>query len=231
MSALDQATKRERLADAIRMLERLGIVDFNGHCSVRLATGDILINSGRSVRSAMSADDIVTVDGDGRLVRGDAPPPMEVHIHTEIYRRRPDAAAIVHGHPKWSTLFTMTGRTIKPVFAQGALLGELPVFDNPLSVNTRAAGERVAETLGGARGVLLPSHGAVILGADIVEAFVLAVYLEQNAERQYAAESLGDPRAFSEAEIAACRRNLEKRGLYEKCWNHYAAKYGVAAAP
>lgn len=225
---MDETTERERLADAIRMLERLGIIDFNGHCSARLATGEILINSGRSVRSAIAADDIVAIDGDGRLLRGEAPPPMEFHIHTEIYRRRPEIAAIVHGHPKYSTLFTMTGRALRPVFAQGALLGSLPVFDSPLSINTSELGTRVAETLGTARGILLPSHGAVVLGADIVEAFVLAVYLEQNAERQYAAEALGDPYAFSDAEIEACRRNLEKRGLYEKCWNYYAAKFGSA---
>ncbi|MEE8271581.1 MAG: class II aldolase/adducin family protein [Alphaproteobacteria bacterium] len=226
---MGNGTETETLADAIRMLERLGIIDFNGHCSARLADGAILVNSGRSVRSALTVDDIVAIDGDGRLLRGDVPPPLEVHIHTEIYRRRPEVAAIVHAHPTWSTLFTMTGRRLEPVFAQGALLGRLPVFDSPLSINTRDLGERVAERLGAARGILLPSHGAVVVGADIVEAFVLTVYLEQNAQRQYAAESLGVPYAFSDAEVDACRRTLFKRSLFAKCWAYYAAKFGPGA--
>ena len=221
------ADERKRLVQALTLLERFGIVDFNGHASLRRADGTILIHSGRSVRSALTAADIVAVDPTGALVEGEAPPPLELHIHTEIYRRRSDVAAIVHGHPKASTLLTMTGRPYQPVFAQGALLGPLPVLADKLSVNTAERGAALAEALGQGRGVLLSSHGAVVVGADIVEAFVLAVYLEQNAERQIAAAPLGDPAVFSEDEIAACRRNLEKRGLYEKCWNYYAAKFGV----
>lgn len=221
-------SEKHRLADAIRMLERLGIIDFNGHCSLR-RNGGLLINSGASVRSALTPDDIVAIDLDGRLVEGGHPPPMEFHIHTEIYRRRADVGAIVHGHPRWSTLFTMTGREIRPVFAQGALLGDLPVFPDPLSVNTREMGERVALGLGAARAILLRSHGAVVVGADIVEAFVLSVYLEENARRQYDAERLGTPYVFAEHEIEACRKNLLKRTLFEKCWNYYAAKFGIGA--
>ena len=50
---------RVRLTQGITILERLGIIDFNGHFSVRLDSGDILINSGSSVRSAISPDDFV----------------------------------------------------------------------------------------------------------------------------------------------------------------------------
>ena len=164
------ADERARLAQALTLLERLGIVDFNGHASLRRGDGTILINSGRSVRSALTAADIVAIDAAGELVEGDAPPPLERHIHTEIYRRRSDIGAIVHGHPKGSTLLTMTGRPYRPVFAQGALLGALPVFADPLSINTAERGAALAETLGQARGVLLRSHGAVTVGANIVEA-------------------------------------------------------------
>ena len=45
---------RLELTQGITILERLGIIDFNGHFSVRLADGNILINTGSSVRSAMA---------------------------------------------------------------------------------------------------------------------------------------------------------------------------------
>lgn len=221
---------RRNLIEALAMLERLSIVDFNGHASIRNADGTILINSGASTRSALTDGDIVTIDGDGGLIAGDARPPMELHIHTEIYRRRPDVGAVIHAHPRWSTYFTSAGAPIRPVFAQGCLPGDLRVFPSPRSVNNRETGESVAEAMGDARGILLKSHGSIMTGGDIVEAFVLAVYLEDNAERLYRAGQLGEPYIFSDEEAEACRTGLFKRGLFEKCWNYYRAKFALAGA-
>jgi len=66
----------------------------------------------------------------------------------------------------------------------------------------------------------MKSHGAVTVGKDIVEAFVLANYLEENAYRQYMALQIGKPYAFSEEEIAlvaarssGTRTSLSVRGI------------------
>lgn len=212
------------LVRALAMLEQLGIVDFNGHGSVRLSDGTILINSGASTRSALTPDDIVAISGEGELLAGTAKPPMEFHIHTEIYRRRPDVNAVLHGHPEMSTFLTATDTPVRPVFAQGCLMDGLPVFPSPLSVNTRTRGEAVADALGAHRGILLRAHGSVVVGATLREAFVLAVYLEQNCGRQYKESLIGTPYVFDADEVAACEANLFKPNLFDKCWNYYAAK-------
>src|SRR5438093_3827002 len=131
------------------MLARASIVDHSGHGSARRDPESFYINSAASARGALTTNDIIAVDLDGNLVEGQARPPLEFHIHSEIYRVRPDVQAVLHTHPQWSTFLTMVGATYKPVFAQGALLGEIPLVDSPLSVNTRPMGERVAATLAG----------------------------------------------------------------------------------
>ena len=214
----------EQLVDAIRMLERAGYIDHNGHCSARRDAGSFYINSGASVRGALTVRDIVTVDLDGTLVEGSARPPLEFHIHSEVYRARPDVHAVMHTHPQWSTFLTMVGVPFKPVYAQGVLLGDIPLMDSPLSVNTKAMGERLAATLGSGPAVLLKAHGAVIVGADIVECFALAAYVEENAYRQYMAMQIGEPYVFSEAEQQACREKLWTPSLFRKTWDHYHSK-------
>jgi L-fuculose-phosphate aldolase len=100
----------------------------------------------------------------------------------------------------------------------------MPLLDSPLSVNTRPMGEKVAATLGSGPAVLLKSHGAVVVGSDIVECFALAAYLEENAYRQYMAMQIGDPYVFSQAEQKAFRERLWTPNLFRKTWDHYHSK-------
>jgi L-fuculose-phosphate aldolase len=215
---------KQQLVDAIRMLERAAIIDHNGHCSARRDANTFYINSGASVRGALTVEDLVTVDLDGNPVEGTARPPLEFHIHSEVYRARPDVNVVMHTHPQWSTFLTMTGVPYRPVYAQGVLLGDIPLMDSPLSVNTKAMGEKLAATLGSGPAALLKAHGVVIVGADIVECFALAAYVEENAYRQYMAMQIGEPYVFSEAEQRACREKLWSPGLFKKTWDHYYSK-------
>ena len=221
---LPEAEARQQLVDAIRMLERANVVDYNGHFCARVGEDRVLINSGPSVRGALSAADIVAIDMDGKPLDGNIPPPLEFHLHTEIYRARPDVNAVVHTHPRWSTYLSMTGTPYKPVFAQGVLLGDIPLFDSPNSINTKPMGEQLAKTLGAQPSVLLKSHGVTVVGSDIIEAFTLAIYLEENSERQYMAMQIGDPYVFTAEEQELCRQKLWTRSLFKKTWDHYRSK-------
>ncbi len=219
---------KQQLVDAVRMLEHAGIIDQNGHCSIRRDAQSFFINSGASVRGALTADDIVAVDLDGKLVEGAEKPPLEFHIHSEIFRARPDIAAIAHTHPKWSTFLSMTGQEFRVVYAQAALLGDLPLMDSPLSVNTKGRGEELARILGAGPALLLKAHGATIVGAGMVECFALATYLEENAYRQYMAMQIGEPYVFSEEEQRISRKNLAAPHLLRKTWDHFYSKLDQA---
>ena len=212
------------LVDAIRMLASADIIDHSGHGSARRDGESFYINSASSTRRVLTPDDLVAVDLDGNVIEGSARPPFEFHIHAEIYRVRPDVHAVMHTHPRWSTFLTMVGAKYRPVSGQGALLGSVPLLDSPMSVTTRPMGEQVAAALGRGPAVLLKSHGAVIVGSDIVECFALAAYLEENASRQYMAMQIGDPYVFSEAEQQDFRERLWTPTLFRKTWDHYHSK-------
>lgn len=216
----------KQLADAIRMLERAQIIDHNGHCSIRRDAASFYINSGASVRGSLTPDDIVAVDLDGNLLEGSAKPPLEFHIHSEIYRRRGDVNAIAHTHPQWSTFLSMTGHPFRVVYAQASLLGDIPLMDSPLSINTKPMGEKLAAILGEGSAVMLKAHGVVVAGADIVECFALAAYVEENAYRQYMAMQIGDPYVFSAEEQQVSREKLKAPSLLKKTWDHYHSKLG-----
>ncbi len=221
-----QAELKQQLVDCIRMLEQSDIIDYNGHCSIRVGEDRVLINIGSCQRSRLTVEDICTIDFDGNVIEGKGKPPLEFHLHCGIYRARADVRAVVHAHPKWSTFLTMVGESYQPVYAQGSLVYPMPVLDSPNSINNRAMADRLAATLGDRPAAMMKSHGAVTVGKDIVEAFVLANYMEENAYRQYMALQIGKPYSFSEEELALCREKLWNANLFKRTWDHFRAKLG-----
>jgi ribulose-5-phosphate 4-epimerase/fuculose-1-phosphate aldolase len=223
-SAGIEAELKQQLVDCIRMLERSDIIDYNGHASIRIGEDRMLINIGSCQRSRLTAADICTIDMEGDVIEGNGKPPLEFHLHAGIYRARKDVSAVVHAHPKWSTFLTMTGHAYLPVYAQGSLVYPMPLLDSPNSINNRAMADRLAATLGDRPAAMMKSHGAVTVGKDIVEAFVLANYLEENAYRQYRALQIGKPYTFSAEEVALCREKLWTQSLFKRTWDHFRAK-------
>lgn len=222
MSEAEQA--KQQLVDCIRMLERSDIIDYNGHASIRAGENRMFINIGSCQRSRLTTDDICTIDFDGNVIEGNGKPPLEFHLHAGVYKARPDVGAVVHAHPKWSTFLTIAGKEYLPVFAQGSLVCPLPVLDSPNSINNPVMAKRLTDTLGDQPAALMKAHGAVSVGKDIVEAFVLINYLEENAYRQYMAMQIGEPYSFTAEEMAACREKLWNPNLFQRTWDHFRAK-------
>ena len=221
-----EAVLKQQLVDCIRMLEQSGIIDYNGHASIRLDDNRILINVGSCQRSRLTVDDICTIDVEANQSDGKRDAPLERHLHCGIYRVRPDVGAIVHAHPKWSTYLTMVGQSYQPVYAQGSLVHPVPLLDSPNAINNRPMADRLAATLADRPAALLKSHGAVTVGKDIVEAFVLANYMEENASRQYMALQIGKPYSFNDEEVRLCREKLWNPNLFKRTWDHFRAKLG-----
>ena len=96
--------------------------------------------------------------------------------------------------------------------------------DTLAEITLREMGEQVATALGRGPAVLLKSHGAVIVGSNIVECFALSAYLEENASRQYLAMQIGTPYVFSDAEQQLFRERLGTPSLFRKTWDHYRSK-------
>lgn len=184
--ATDVELLKVKVARATRMLAREGIIASSGHVSARIPGTDLVVIGPADVtRDILTATDIVTVDLNSKKISGKRREPLETEIHTGIYRARPDVMAVVHSHPVHSVVFSVTKKPILPVSVHGAIFADgVPTFDHVGHVNTRELGDGLARVLGLHRAALVKMHGAVIVGASVEEAFVAALQLEENAEKQ-----------------------------------------------
>ena len=221
---------KQQIVRCIRMLEHNGILDYNGHASIRLDGDRMLINIGSCQRSQLTVDDICTIDFDGNVIEGNGKPPLEFHLHAGVYKARSDVEAVIHAHPNWSTILSTAGVSYIPVYAQGSLVYPLPVLDSPDSINNPEMAKRLTDTLGDRPAALMKAHGAVTCGESLVDAFVLMNYLEDNAERQYMAAQIGTPYSFSDEELMLCREKLWNPNLFKRTWDHFSAKLDEASS-
>ncbi|MAJ92747.1 MAG: class II aldolase/adducin family protein [Rhodospirillaceae bacterium TMED63] len=221
---------KQQIVRCIRMLEHNGILDYNGHASIRLDGDRMLINIGSCQRSQLTVDDICTIDFDGNVIEGNGKPPLEFHLHAGVYKARSDVEAVIHAHPNWSTILSTAGVSYIPVYAQGSLVYPLPVLDSPDSINNPEMAKRLTDTLGDRPAALMKAHGAVTCGESLVDAFVLMNYLEDNAERQYMAAQIGTPYSFSDEELMRCREKLWSPNLFKRTWDHFSAKLDEASS-
>ncbi len=219
---------RGELVTATRLLVHVGVLDYSGHLSARIpGTDHVLIQPRDRSRAALTPEDLVTVDLDGNLVEGVAPPPAETALHTGVYRARPDVQFTCHGHPSLSTTFTMIDQPVLPMrhfayrFAQG-----LPVHPDPTHIRSREQGDAVAATLGAAGGCFLRAHGTVVVGDRIDVLFMDCLDIEENARTQLLANQLGGkllPLTETEvAQIDASYAGLGHRPA--KMWEHFVHK-------
>lgn len=213
------------IARAVRMLNSTGVMDFNGHVSVRdeAAPMTMWINSRSASRSTLTVADIVPFDIESGQRIGDVDePPSEYHIHREIYNVRPDVHSIVHAHPTHILALSVNGIPLMPATASvGSFLPEsgAPTFDSPVLINTVERGRAMAKALGDAPAIVLRQHGAVTVGSTVPEAVVRMMCAENNAQLQALALQSGTPKYLHGEELVLLKGEYWVNAI-EKYW-HY----------
>ena len=146
--------------------------------------------------TVIKAEHICVCDSEGRLVEDNGfLPTVELPMHLAIYNARPEVQAIVHSHPLYSSAFAVTGEDIPFLLAESGIFlgGSVPCAEYGL-IGSEDLGKKIVMALGkDKQAALLRSHGAVVLGKNIEEAFVLSDFVEHAARVAYMARAVGTP--------------------------------------
>jgi len=225
---MDESELRIELATSIRMLEFLGLIDFSGHVSVRHPNeAGLLINSWGGSRCSLGPRDIIRANMDGESLDPECTVPSEIHIHTSIYRKRPDVQSVAHLHPPITTALSIAGKPYVPVMHHGAIFASgVPVHDNCGHVNSKAKGDVLAELLADHRALIMRGHGAVVVAESIRGVFFGSVYLEDNAGKLAEAWKMGEPIPLREDEYTAAA-GIWRQNQFNKVWQYYQEKSGI----
>jgi len=202
--------------DASGALAVAGLADMVwGHASVRDPNGKgVWMKASGWGSEEITAERVALVTPDGEVAGGHGPRHLEYPIHTEIMAVRDDVGCVVHTHAPALNAFASLNTDLRPISHDAVVFEDgLPRFTvTGALIATPELGRALAKELGDAPAILMPNHGAAIVGPDPATAVMYALMLERACRTQLMAMAAGGPVTWSDPAEAAFKR--------EQLWNH-----------
>jgi len=198
-----EAELRRDLAAVFRIAAREGWNEQIGnHNSVmlpgRAADAPLfLINPRGLLFQEVTASNLIVCDLDGRVVRGKGElRRVAFHIHTRIHLARPQAACVLHVHPRWLTsLSLLEAPALALAHHNNLLLNDRVAIDQEgyAPAGDIAEGDRLAAALGDKSILVMGGHGVTVAGPTVHDAFDELFIAERTCMYQLTAMATGQP--------------------------------------
>lgn len=185
----------------------------SGNLSTYDANSGIMLITPSSVTYAtMTIDDIMALTLDGAILEGPHRPSSEWRMHSEIYKSMPDVGAIMHTHSPYATSFAVSNETIPVILIEMIpfLGGDIQVADFALP-GTAEVGIEAIKKLEYRNACLLANHGTVAVGANLSQAHIRAVYVEDAAKIYSLAKGNGNVVVITDEYVQIMLKRYKKK--------------------
>jgi L-fuculose-phosphate aldolase len=170
-SPATQLIKEEIVRTGRKLWERQYVDGNGGNISARISKDYVVCTPTLLSKGDLHVDDLALVDLENRRLCGHRPHTSELLLHLEIYKTVPQARAVVHCHPPYSTAHAIAG-----VVPQGNLLPEQEVFVGQVAISpyetpgTLEFARTVRPLAKNHNTILLANHGLVCWADTVTHA-------------------------------------------------------------
>lgn len=172
-----------------------------GNISMRIDDTYMAITPSGREYETMEEEDIVIVNYKDHSYQGDIKPSSEFKLHTEIYRTRNKINAVIHTHQMNASTVAAARREVPPILDDMAqIIGPTVRCADYALPNTKKIVRATVKALKGRYAALMANHGAVCVGRDMKEAFVVCQVLEKACKAFIEAEFLGGAKGINKFE-------------------------------
>ena len=195
---------KKQVCEANLLLPRHGLVTFTwGNVSgIDRESGLVVIKPSGVPYDGMTAEDMVVVDLDGKVVEGKWKPSSDTATHVELYKAFPEIGGIVHTHSGYATSWAQAGRDIPCYGTTHAdyFYGDIPclrcltkeeiedAYERNTGLLIVSEFARLAKDPAAVPGCLCKNNGPFAWGKDPFESVHNAVVLEEVAKMAFRCE-------------------------------------------
>lgn len=180
----------------------------SGNVSVRDGEGFLITPSALPYEQC-SAEDMVWMDWGGQSLDS-RKPSSEWRMHADIYRRYPQAIAILHAHSLYCTTLACLERAIPAFHYMVAMAGGDSIRCAPYATfGTQALSDVAIEALSDRSAALLGHHGMICFAVNLDQVLALAVEVETLARMYLQALQVAEPSVLPAAEMAEVLRRFK----------------------
>lgn len=193
---------RKLICESGRRLVEKGLVSRTwGNISIRLNEKTMLITPSGRTYEDLKPEEIVQVQIDSLKYEGNIKPSSEFVLHTEIYKQRKNVNAVIHTHQMNASTVAAAHREVPPILDDMAqIIGPSVRVAEYALPGTKKIVKKTVRALQGRNAALMANHGAVCIGRDMEEAFVVCEVLEKACKAFIEAEFLGGAKSINKFE-------------------------------
>lgn len=193
---------REEIIQGGCRLLREGLVARTwGNISIRVDETYMLITPSGRTYEDLGPGDIVLVNYHSSKHEGSIKPSSEKELHCEIYRTRKEVHAVIHTHQMNASTVAAAHREVPPILDDMAqVIGPSVRVAAYALPSTKKITKKTVKALRGRNAALMANHGAVCVGRDLDEAFVVCQVLEKACKAFIEAEFLGGAKSINKFE-------------------------------
>lgn len=180
---MDIMQAKQAVIEAGKNLVKTGLIARTwGNVSCRISETEFVITpSGRSYED-LTPDEIVKVRIDDLSYEGNVKPSSEKGVHASAYKLRPECNFVIHTHQLNASVVSVLGKDM-PVEStmHASILGSkvpMAAYGMPSTKKLKKGVFAAIEANPESKAVIMSHHGAVCMGTDCDNAFLIAQTLE-----------------------------------------------------
>ena len=170
-------------------------VGTGGNVSILVEEEDVLaITPSNREYMDLTPADICIVDFDLNIIEGKYNPSRETGLHIAVYKNRPDANAVIHSHPVYTSIFALTNKPVPALFDEVTIgIGSITdIIPYALSGSDQLVDNVKAKLSNRCNCYVLQNHGALSIGQTIAKAFRNLELMEKSSQVYYQALATGE---------------------------------------